>query len=378
MRSQRAHRSQPMGDNDHRPVPDDAAHVALDDAFALVVQRRCRLVEDEDARICGERAGDRDPLALSAGEVGAALFDHCVVAFGELVDELVRAGETGDLDDLGPRHGGIGEGDVLVDRAVEQQVLLKHHADVAAQPRRIDLTEIRAVEEHLSLGREVEPLHEFRQGRLAGARWADDADRLARRDLERHVFQNVRGAGAISEADVAELDRSAGGRRRKPHQRRRLGRRVEDVAQPLDRDLDLLEVLPDLREAQDRLHRLRSDHVEGDERADAEFAVDHRLGPEQQDRRGRQLADVLDCELAAGPEHGGGKARLDIGGELLLPLRAHDRLDRGGLDRPDADHRLDQELLARRAAIELLADEVAQRRPHREADQQDRRAARPA
>ena len=49
------------------------------------------------------------------------------------------------------------------------------------------------------------------------------------------------------------------------------------------------------------------DHVEGDERADAEFAVDHRLGPEQQDRRGRQLADVLDAELAAGPEHRGAK-----------------------------------------------------------------------
>ena len=53
----------------------------------------------------------------------------------------------GDLDHLRPRHRRIGEGDVLVDRAVEQQVLLQHHADVAAQPRRIDLAEIRAVEE---------------------------------------------------------------------------------------------------------------------------------------------------------------------------------------------------------------------------------------
>ena len=34
-----------------------------------------------------------------------------------------------------------------------------------------------------------------------------------------------------------------------------LGRRVEDVAEPLDRDLHLLEVLPELGQAQDRLRR---------------------------------------------------------------------------------------------------------------------------
>ena len=63
-----------------------------------------------------------------------------------------------------------------------------------------------------------------------------------------------------------------------------------------------------------------------------------------------------------------GEARLHIGGETLLPLGAHDRLDRGRLDRGDADDRLDQELLARRAAIEFLLDEIAQGRPHAEAD----------
>ena len=63
---------------------DDVAHVALDDALALVVERAGRLVEDQDRRIGGERAGDGDALALAAGKVGAALLDHRVIALRQL------------------------------------------------------------------------------------------------------------------------------------------------------------------------------------------------------------------------------------------------------------------------------------------------------
>jgi hypothetical protein len=45
----------------------------LDDALALVVERAGGLVEDQDARPGGERAGDGDALALAAGQVGATL-----------------------------------------------------------------------------------------------------------------------------------------------------------------------------------------------------------------------------------------------------------------------------------------------------------------
>ena len=168
---------------------------------------------------------------------------------------------------------------------------------------------------------------------------------------------------------MAKFDRAARGRRSQARRRREFGRGVEDVAEAVDRDMHLLEILPDLRQPQNRRHRLRGDHVEGDQRADGEVAVDHRLGAEQEKRRGRQLAEILDPELPAGAEHRGGEARLDIGRELFLPLRAHDRLDRGALHRVHARDRFDQELLARRAAIEFLLDHVAQRRPDAKADQ---------
>jgi hypothetical protein len=132
--------------------------------------------------------------------------------------------------------------------------------------------------------------------------------RLSRPDRERNVLERFRRAGAVAEADMSEFDCAARRRRQKPRRRRGFGACVEDVAEALDRNLHLLEILPDLREAQDRLDRLRGDHVEGDEGADGQFAVDDRLGSEQEQRCGGQLAHVLDRELPARTEHRSGEA----------------------------------------------------------------------
>ena len=102
-----------------------------------------------------------------------------VVALRQLRDELVGAGEPRRLHDDDARHGGIAERDVLVDRAVEQDVFLQHDADLAAQPAGIELGDVDAVEHHLARSRAVEALHELGEARLAGAGMADEADHLA-------------------------------------------------------------------------------------------------------------------------------------------------------------------------------------------------------
>jgi hypothetical protein len=137
--------------------------------------------------------------------------------------------------------------------------------------------------------------------------------------MDRETFLRTSGPPRpIAEADVAELYRPARRGPRQTRQRGGLGPRVEDVAHALDRDLHLLEVLPDLGEPENRLRRLGGDHVEGDQRTDAELAVDHRLGAEQEERGGGELADILDCELAPRAEEGSGEACLHIGRKLLL------------------------------------------------------------
>src|SRR5271163_1433443 len=85
---------EPMGDDDHGSTSHDRTHVLLHDPFALVVERRGRLVENQNAGIDHQCPGDGDALTLAAREVGAALLDHRVVALRKLGDEFVRASES--------------------------------------------------------------------------------------------------------------------------------------------------------------------------------------------------------------------------------------------------------------------------------------------
>jgi hypothetical protein len=62
-----AHGGQAVGDDDHRAALADGLHVVLDDAFRLVVERAGGFVEDQDARVADQGAGDGDALALAAG-----------------------------------------------------------------------------------------------------------------------------------------------------------------------------------------------------------------------------------------------------------------------------------------------------------------------
>ena len=68
------------------------------------VHRRERVVEHDDARSGDERARERDPLALAAGEVDAALADQRVVAVRQLVGEGVDAGSRAGREHVVPRR----------------------------------------------------------------------------------------------------------------------------------------------------------------------------------------------------------------------------------------------------------------------------------
>src|SRR5690348_6722393 len=75
-----AHGREPVRDDEDRTPARNLLHVLLDRSLALVVERAGCLIEYEDAWVHDERTGDRDTLALAAGEAAAALADHRVVA----------------------------------------------------------------------------------------------------------------------------------------------------------------------------------------------------------------------------------------------------------------------------------------------------------
>ena len=84
-------RRETVGDDEGRPAGEEQAKGPLDPPLRPDVDARGRLVEDEDARVGEERTRERDELALTGGELGAALADRRVVAVLERRDELVGA-----------------------------------------------------------------------------------------------------------------------------------------------------------------------------------------------------------------------------------------------------------------------------------------------
>ena len=92
---------QAVGDGQHRATLHQVGEGSLHRGLGLGVQRRGRLVQDQDRRVLQEGAGDADALALAAGQLGAAVADHGVVAFRQArFDEPLAVGGAGGGEDL--------------------------------------------------------------------------------------------------------------------------------------------------------------------------------------------------------------------------------------------------------------------------------------
>ena len=116
------------------------------------------------------------------------------------------------------------EGDVLADRAAEQERLLGHDPHLRAQRGAVTLAQVVPVDAaRAPRGRVVEARDELGAGRLAGAGRADQRDRLARRDAQRHVVERGR-AVAVGEGHAVEHDLAAQPRAARSRPARRPGR----------------------------------------------------------------------------------------------------------------------------------------------------------
>jgi hypothetical protein len=62
------HGRKPMRDDENRPPLGDLFHIVLNDSLTLIVEGTRCLIEDQNARVGNERAGNGDPLALATRE----------------------------------------------------------------------------------------------------------------------------------------------------------------------------------------------------------------------------------------------------------------------------------------------------------------------
>ena len=144
------------------------------------VERREAVVEQVERGLLHQRPGDRQPLALAAGDVGAALVDRGVETPGHRGDEVARLGDLEGAPQLGVARLRLPEPQVARDRAAEQERRLRNEPDRAPQLFERLVAHVDAVDEHGAAGRVEEPRDEVEQRGLAAAGAADDRARLAR------------------------------------------------------------------------------------------------------------------------------------------------------------------------------------------------------
>ena len=228
------HRVHAAGDHEGQPVLPELVERGTDAPLGLVVDAAGAVVQDQDARLDQQRAGDRHALLLTARQGHAALAHVRVVAVGELGDERVRLRGAG-----GGLHLGVGGvrpavGDVLADGAAEQGGLLQHDADLPAQRLQRGVADVGAVDGDAAGGDVVEARDQVDDRALARPGRADDRQGLGGSGAKAHLAQHRGADPEVAERHPLECQpfaegRQRGGARLLPHLR--LG--VQDLEDPL-------------------------------------------------------------------------------------------------------------------------------------------------
>ena len=91
-----------------------------------------------------------EKLALTGGEVVAALTDHFLEPAVKLADEAVRIHIAAGFPDLVIREI-VTQNDIAADGAGEEENVLQHLAEMAAQRGDLDMADVDAVDQDLSL-----------------------------------------------------------------------------------------------------------------------------------------------------------------------------------------------------------------------------------
>ena len=158
------------------------------------VQRRHRLVENDQLRVDGEGARDRDPLPLAAREL-VRIPGHVFAPETDEVHQLCNA--------RGPfiRSADAVDGKPFTDQPADGHPGIERHVrvledDLEPPPQRSELLrrqagDIDTVDENLARRRLVEPGDGATECRLAAATLADEPERLALLDRQRDAIDCV-------------------------------------------------------------------------------------------------------------------------------------------------------------------------------------------
>ena len=331
-----------VGDGDDRAALPHLEEAVLDVALGLGVERRGRLVEDEDRRVLEERPRDPDALLLTARELQPAFADRGLVTLGQREDEIVDLRRPRSTLDLGSRGLGASVGDVVEHRVVEEHGILRDDADLGVEARLRDVAQVLAIDPDRTAGHVVEPEEEPPDGGFARPRRPHQRDPLPRPDAERDALQDRTG-GVVAELDTIEHDLAApdpdrdrplpvddvGGLAEEVEHLRHVDERLPDLAvdrpEEVERHRDLDHVRVDHHEVADRQHLGLRAHRGHDHDGDQPRRDDERL-PHVEEREA--LPGLDRGTLVARHRAVVTLALARLGAEVLHRLEVEERVDR--------------------------------------------------
>ena len=214
----------------------------------------------------------------------------------------MRAGGAGGNDDLLLGRTGNGVRDVVADAVGEQERVLEHHPDLAAERRQRDVSHVDAVDRHPATAHVVEAGDQRRHRRLARPADTDERHHLTGVDVEIEPRQHRLGP-VVAERDVLEGDRAAD--RGEVDRTGSVGDRgggVEHVEQSFGSGAGLLadgEQTGQHPDRGDELHQIRRERQEG---ADRDVTVDRQVPAEREDGDLGEARDGLQRRGVAGVE----------------------------------------------------------------------------
>ncbi len=144
------HCGQPVGDHQRGTSFGNKVERGLDFLLGRRVERRRRLVENEDRWSFQDRPRNRHTLLFATRELQAAFADHRIVALRQRLDEVTDLGHFRGLLHFLIGSAGASVADVVGNRVVEQHSILRNHADRGAQALLRDVTHILPIDRDLA------------------------------------------------------------------------------------------------------------------------------------------------------------------------------------------------------------------------------------
>src|SRR6266581_1468459 len=158
--------------------------------FCLHIQAGCWFVEDEDRSIAQDGTGNGQALPLPAGEVLALLAHKGIIAIRQARDRFMDLGFFRRFYDVFDVRSRLPKGNILGDGTLKEQRVLQHHAHVVAQHVQRVEADVNPIDGDCALLNIVEARDQTDERGFAAAREADQANLLARADMQRNTLQD--------------------------------------------------------------------------------------------------------------------------------------------------------------------------------------------